>query len=102
MKKLFLLVLLCFSPAFIFAGPFGLSMGMNISQITEACGGNRPERIENDDRYFILPEKKHSTFVKYIAWIDNELCRFVCNTLCKDWIHIENVQDMVLFQLSHP
>lgn len=72
MKKLFLLVLLCFSPAFIFAGPFGLSMGMNISQITEACGGNRPERIENDDRYFILPEKKHSTFVKYIAWIDNE------------------------------
>ncbi len=47
-------------------------MGMNISQVTNACGGKRPDRIENDDRYFILPEKKHPTFIKYIAWINDE------------------------------
>ena len=56
----------------IFAGPFGLTMGMSMSEITKACGGNRPEQIENDDRYFITPDKKHSTFKKYIAWIDDE------------------------------
>ena len=56
----------------IFAGPFGLTMGMSMSEVTKACGGNRPERIENDDRYYIMPEKKHSTFKKYIAWIDDE------------------------------
>ena len=72
MKKLIFVLLLSFVPFFIFAGPFGLTMGMNISQVTDACGGNRPERIENDDRYFILPEKKHPTFIKYIAWINDE------------------------------
>lgn len=72
MKKILLILCFIFSPFFIFAGPFGLSMGMNFAQITEACGGNRPERIENDDRYFIIPDKKHSTFIKYIAWIDDE------------------------------
>lgn len=73
MKKTILIMLFTiFFPFITFAGPFGLTMGMNLQQITEACGGNRPERVENDDRYFILPEKKHSTFTKYIAWIDNE------------------------------
>ena len=43
-----------------------------MDEITEACGGKRPERLENDDRYYIEPTKKHSTFKIYIAWINEE------------------------------
>ncbi len=72
MKKLFLILIILILPISLFAGPFGLSMGMTMDEITEACGGNRPERLENDDRYYIEPTKKHSTFKTYIAWISAE------------------------------
>lgn len=69
-KILFVLILLC--GIFVYAGPFGLSMGMTYDEVQEACGGRAPERIENDDRYYIVPEKSHSMFKIYIAWISDE------------------------------
>lgn len=57
---------------FIYAAPFGLKMGMSFSEITEACGGNSPERLQNDDRYLIKPQKSHPTFVLYIVWISED------------------------------
>ena len=73
MRKLFILFfLLIFNIALIYAGPFGLSNGMTFDEVTEACGGNRPQRIENDDRYVIQPVKSHSMFKYYIAWISED------------------------------
>ena len=69
-KILFVLILLC--GIFVYAGPFGLSMGMTYDEVQEACGGRAPQRIENDDRYYIVPEKSHSMFKIYIAWISDE------------------------------
>ena len=54
-----------------FAGPFGLSMGMTLEEVTEACGGREPVRLENDDRYLIVPEKRHSMFEHYAVRIDD-------------------------------
>lgn len=56
----------------LYAGPFGLSKGMSFEEVTEACNGKRPQRIENDDRYLIEPAKSHSTFKTYLAWISDE------------------------------
>ena len=56
-----------------YAGPFGLSMGMTLEEVKEACDGKTPERIFSDeDRYYIYPKKSHSMFKKYIAWIDDD------------------------------
>ncbi len=55
-----------------FASPFGLKMGMTFKEVAVACNGNRPERIENDDRYIIIPEKRHPFFKFYLAWINDE------------------------------
>lgn len=51
-----------------FAGPFGLKMGMSLSEVAEDCGGETPEYIA-DDRYIIHPVKSHPLFESYIAWI---------------------------------
>ncbi|MBR5916299.1 MAG: hypothetical protein IKZ57_07630 [Spirochaetia bacterium] len=71
MKKLFLLaIILITAVSSAFAGPFGLEMGMNLDDITKACGGVRPERLENDDRYWISPTKNHPDFEYYLVWVD--------------------------------
>lgn len=60
------------------AGPFGLSMGMNLDEIRDACGGARPEKAAEfdfdfgDDAYVISPEKTHSAFDVYFAWVDED------------------------------
>ena len=73
MKKIAVLILglLLFS-SFLYAGPFGLSNGMTLEEVTEACNGEIPKRIAQDDRYFITPSKSHSTFTTYIAWISED------------------------------
>ena len=73
MKKIAVLILglLLFS-SFLYAGPFGLSNGMTLEEVTEACNGEIPKRIAQDDRYFIVPSKSHSTFTTYIAWISED------------------------------
>lgn len=53
-----------------FGGPFGLKMGMSLSEVAEACGGETPEYI-TDDRYLIHPVKTHPLFESYVVWVDN-------------------------------
>ena len=43
-------------------------MGMSISQVKEACNGRDPVKIQ-DDRYFVIPQKPHPYFTKYVVWI---------------------------------
>lgn len=71
-KKLFLSLVFIGLVTAIYAGPFGLEKGMSYEEVKEACGGKAPYRIENDDRYYIYPEKSHSRFETYIAWISEE------------------------------
>jgi len=67
MKKLVLLLILSLFPVFVFAGPFGLKMGMSLEELTAACI-EEPEYIA-DDRYYIQPKKSHPLFDGYVAWI---------------------------------
>ena len=72
LKKIFLSVFIMFIfTSYVFAGPFGLEMGMNLDDITKACGGIRPERLENDDRYLVSPTKSHPDFEYYLVWVDD-------------------------------
>lgn len=52
---------------------------MNLDEIRDACGGVRPEKAAevispnlDDDVYVIFPEKTHSDFAVYIAWVDED------------------------------
>ena len=67
MKKLCILFILFFIPVAIFAGPFGLRMGMNLEELAEACI-EEPEYIA-DDRYYIQPKKSHPLFDGYVVWV---------------------------------
>ena len=70
MKKKFLLVSVLFLfSGLLFAAPFGLKMGMNLEEIKGACGGKRPENVQ-DDCYRIYPEKNHPLFEEYYAYVD--------------------------------
>ncbi|MBR6154268.1 MAG: hypothetical protein IKQ43_07515 [Treponema sp.] len=70
MKKKFLLVSVLFLfSGLLFAAPFGLTMGMNLEEIKGACGGKRPENVQ-DDCYRIYPEKNHPLFEEYYAYVD--------------------------------
>lgn len=71
-KRLFVIFALCTMLNALYAGPFGLSKGMTFEEVTEACNGKRPIRLENDDRYLIEPAKTHSTFKTYCAWISED------------------------------
>lgn len=69
MKKLISIFTLLFVYSLsVFAGPFGLDMGMTIEDVTKACGGNEPEYI-SDDRYYVQPVKSHPLFEGYVVWI---------------------------------
>ena len=69
MKKLISIFTLLFICSLsVFAGPFGLDIGMTIEDVTKACGGNKPEYI-SDDRYYIQPVKSHPLFEGYAVWI---------------------------------
>jgi len=71
MKKFVMLFFIMFvTIGSAFAGPFGLEMGMNLDDITKACGGIRPERLENDDRYLVSPTKSHPDFEYYLVFVD--------------------------------
>ena len=67
MKKLISIFTLLFVYSLsVFAGPFGLDMGMTLEDVTKACGGNEPEYI-SDDRYYIQPIKSHPLFEGYVV-----------------------------------
>ncbi|MEE3314880.1 MAG: hypothetical protein VZR56_12090 [Treponema sp.] len=67
MKKLYMLLVLALLPFSIFAGPFGLKMGMTLEELSAACI-EEPEYIA-DDRYYIQPKKSHPLFYGYVAWV---------------------------------
>ena len=69
-KKLLLLVTLTLISSLLFAAPFGLRMGMNLEEISQACGGQRPKNVK-DDCYKISPEKNHPLFEEYYAYVDD-------------------------------
>lgn len=69
MKKIFSIFTFLFICSLsVFAGPFGLDMGMTLEEVAEACGGIEPEYI-SDDRYYIQPVKSHPLFEGYVVWI---------------------------------
>lgn len=69
MKKHFIIGLsILFVCTNIYAGPFGLEMGMSLKSVKEACNGRDPVKID-DGTYFIIPQKPHPYFTKYIVWI---------------------------------
>ncbi len=70
MKKLFGTLVCLVMWSVCFAGPFGLSIGMTLEEVTEACGGKSP-RLIDDGQYLIEPEKRHSMFEHYVVWIDD-------------------------------
>lgn len=69
-KKILLIAIFAFVSTLLSAAPFGLKMGMNLNEIAEACGGQRPENVK-DDCYKIFPEKNHPLFEKYYAYVDD-------------------------------
>lgn len=71
-KSLIYIGLFIFSIFATWAGPFGLSNGMTFEEVQQACGGNPPQRLADDDRYVITPVKSHPTFIRYIAWISED------------------------------
>lgn len=72
MKKLFFVLLGIFMISLsMFASPFGLSKGMTLEQVKEACGGREPVKID-DGLYYIVPSKQHPYFVRYAAWVDEK------------------------------
>lgn len=71
MKKLFLLLILLSAQILLFSAPFGLSMGMTLDDLTEACDGAEPIHIE-DDCYYVFPVKKHPLFKHYVVFVDDD------------------------------
>ena len=65
-----MIAIFAFVSTLLSAAPFGLKMGMNLNEITEACGGQRPENVK-DDCYKISPEKNHPLFEEYYAYVDD-------------------------------
>ena len=77
MKKTILLVLLTFLGSILFADPFGLKMGMTLAEIAEKCsGGKEPEYVGGGVMYKIDPIKKNNHFVKYLAYVHDDLGLF--------------------------
>ena len=74
MKKItvvFLMFFFSFSVAF--AGPFGLSKGMSVEQISKLSEkGFEPERVSDDDRYFFIPKNKIELFKACIAYVEEK------------------------------
>lgn len=71
MKKLFLLLIFLSAQILLFSVPFGLSMGMTLDDLTEACDGAEPIHIE-DDCYYVFPVKKHPLFKHYVVFVDDD------------------------------
>lgn len=68
MKNIYTIILLLLVSFSLYAGPFGLEIGMSIEQVTLACNGIKPEMVE-EDVFIINPIKNHPDFETYVAWI---------------------------------
>ena len=74
MKKIiFPILMIAFTFSVAFAGPFGLSKGMSVEQISKLGEkGFEPERVSDDDRYFFIPKNKIDLFKAYVAYVDEK------------------------------
>lgn len=88
MKKIiFTILMLTFSFSVAFAGPFGLSKGMSVEQISKLSEkGYEPTNPNNDDRYLFIPKKKHELFKVYVAFIDKEKGLYRINAISEEII----------------
>ena len=68
MKKIILLVIVFFMSNMLFAGPFGLEMGMTLDDIKEKCGGE--VKCVQDGLYAIKPPRPSIYFCDYFTKID--------------------------------
>ena len=76
MKKTILLLVLAILTSSLFAGPFGLEMGMTLEEIKEKCGGKEPKYIGGGVSYNIEPIKKNDMFIKYNVSVHDNLGLF--------------------------
>ena len=74
MKKIiFSILMIVFITSISFAGPFGLSKGMSLDEVSKNSEkGYEPTSVANNDRYIFVPKKKHDLFEVYVAFIDKE------------------------------
>lgn len=70
-RNLLITILILMLPISIFASPFGLEMGMTLEEITEACNGEEPHKIQ-DEIYLIKPEKSHPLFEEYAVYVNDK------------------------------
>ena len=70
-KSIIVFTILFLLASFVYAGPFGLEMGMTFDQVKEACGGRTPQLLK-DDYYKIIPNKVHPSFETYVVRIDKD------------------------------
>lgn len=70
MKKIVLFAIAFLMVNVLFAGPFGLEMGMTLEEIKEKCGWNNVEHIEKD-MYKIKPPGLQAllTIILYLLMI---------------------------------
>jgi|GEM_PF-1127622 len=71
MKKLVLLVVSFLMATMLFAGPFGLEMGMTLDEIREKCGSSNVEGIQGGVMWYIKPPRPSNYFSSYEAWCDD-------------------------------
>jgi len=76
MKRFVLLVVSFLMATMLFADPFGLKMGMTLEEIKAKCGGKEPEYECHGIMYKIEPIKKDGTFIKYSAFVNENLGLF--------------------------
>lgn len=87
MKRLkriaFLMALFAFFDMFpVFAGPFGIEMGMSLSELKQVCRTN-PKWIK-DNVYEIVPPKTHEQFETYYVRIDPDYGVYWLKAIGKD------------------
>lgn len=79
------ILILVFIASIVFAGPFGLSKGMSLSEVSKLSEkGYEPKSIANDDRYAFIPQKKHEFFKNYLAFIDEEKGLYRINAISEE------------------
>lgn len=71
-KKLLITILISILSISIFASPFELAMGMTLQEITEACNGNEPHKVE-EEVYLIQPAKAHPLFDYYAVYVNEKV-----------------------------
>ena len=71
MKKLLSLIFFALISFSVYAGPFGLKMGMTLDEIAEVC--EEEPSLVRDDIYLIRPNKKHPLFIYYAVYVNEKL-----------------------------